>query len=153
VVTGGLVDYYSAAQTFTLPPEHAVCLTGDGSLNLAPFSKATTVLAGHVEASTRVFRDGGGITYERFRPEFTELMDGLSRGLFDGQLAEGIIPLTGLGTTLTHGLRVADIRCGTGTARTSGLAHTRRRASSATTSGSTPSSTPAAKRPSTACPT
>lgn len=114
VVTGGLVDYNSAARTFTLPAEHAVCLTGDGSLNLAPFSKATTALATHVEAVARVFRDGGGIPDEDFRPEFTELMDGLSRGLFDGQLVEGIIPLTGLGARLTDGIRVADIGCGTG---------------------------------------
>src|SRR5919202_6212788 len=28
IATGGIVTYEPASQTFTLPPEHAVCLTG-----------------------------------------------------------------------------------------------------------------------------
>jgi hypothetical protein len=58
---GGLVDYDPAARTYTPPAEHAVCLSGHGSLDLAQFSKATTVLAWHVDAITRMFRDSGGI--------------------------------------------------------------------------------------------
>jgi trans-aconitate methyltransferase len=41
-------------------------------------------------------------------------MDGMSRGLFDSQLVDGIVPLTGLGDSLATGIRVADIGCGTG---------------------------------------
>ena len=114
MVTGGIVDYDPATLSYTLPPEHAICLTGEGSMNLAPFSKATTVLSSHVKAAAEVFRTGGGIPYEEFRPEFTEVMDGMSRGLFDSQLVEGIVPLTGLGDSLATGIRVADIGCGTG---------------------------------------
>jgi SAM-dependent methyltransferase len=114
MVTGGVVDYDPTTRTYTLPTEHAVCLTGEGSLNLAPFSQVTTLLAGHVRTMTQVFRDGGGIPYEDFRPDFTEAMDAMSRGLFDAQLVGGIIPLSGLETALTGGIRVADIGCGTG---------------------------------------
>jgi SAM-dependent methyltransferase len=42
-------------------------------------------------------------------------MDGLSRGLMDGQLLDGILPLIGdLTDRLTAGIRVADVGCGTG---------------------------------------
>jgi SAM-dependent methyltransferase len=114
VVTGGIVEYDPATGRYLLPAEHAVCLTGEGSLNLAPVSQVTTLLAKHVDAAARVFNEGGGIPYEAFRPEFTDVMDGMSRGLFDGQLIQGIIPLTGLDARLGGGIRVADIGCGTG---------------------------------------
>ncbi|GEL20316.1 class I SAM-dependent methyltransferase [Pseudonocardia asaccharolytica] len=115
LVTAGIVDYTPAERRYTLPPEHAVCLSGPGSLNLAPFARAGTLLAGHVDAVGRAFRDGGGVPYDAFRPEFTAVMDGLSRGLLDGQLIDGILPLTGdLPARLAEGARVADIGCGTG---------------------------------------
>jgi hypothetical protein len=41
---GGLVDYDPAARTYTPPAEHAVCLSGHGSLDLAPFSHHMDVL-------------------------------------------------------------------------------------------------------------
>jgi len=63
----------------------------------------------------RASREGGGVLYDAYRPEFTDVMDQLSRGLFDGQLLEGILPLTGnLPDRLTAGIRVADVGCGTG---------------------------------------
>jgi ubiquinone/menaquinone biosynthesis C-methylase UbiE len=115
VSTGGIVEYDEATGTFTLPPEHAVCLTGSGSLNLAPVSQLPTLLAQHVGDVSVAFRDGGGVPYERFRPAFTDAMDAAGRGTFDGQLLTGILPLTGdLPTRLAHGIRVADVGCGTG---------------------------------------
>jgi SAM-dependent methyltransferase len=114
LVTGGVVLYDPVTRSYALPPEHAVCLTGEGSLNLAPMARAVSLLAKHVDGVARAFADGGGVPYEEFRPEFTDVMDGMSRGLFDGQLIEGIVPLTGLHDRLTAGVRVADIGCGTG---------------------------------------
>jgi SAM-dependent methyltransferase len=115
LVTGGIVDYDPATRTYRLPAEHAVCLTGGGSMNLAPISRISTLLAKHVTGVATAFREGGGVPYERFRPEFTEVMDELSRGLLDGQLLDGILPVTGdLPERLAEGARVADIGCGTG---------------------------------------
>jgi SAM-dependent methyltransferase len=115
LVTGGIVEYDPATGRYALPPEHAVCLTGPGSLNLAPFARLNTLLARHIDGVTRAFREGGGVPYEAFRPEFTDMMDTLSRGLLDEQLIAGILPATGdLPARLDVGTRVADIGCGTG---------------------------------------
>lgn len=115
LVTGGIATYEPDAQRYALPVEHAVCLTGTGSQNLAPLSRIPTLLAHHVAEAMTVARDGGGIPYERFRPEFTAVMDGASRGLFDEQLIDAILPLAdGLADDLRRGIRVADIGCGTG---------------------------------------
>jgi len=113
LATAGIVEYGGA--TFTLPAEHAVCLTGEGSANIAPMARVCTLLAPHVPAVARAFREGGGVPYEAFRPDFTDVMDGMSRGLMDGQLVDGIIPLVaGLPELLAAGARTADIGCGTG---------------------------------------
>jgi len=119
LVTARIVDFDPGTRHYLLPTEHAVCLTGDGSLNLAPMARVGTVLAGHVAAVARAFREGGGVPYDAFRPEFTEMMDGVSRGLMDSQLVDGILPLTSdLIDRLSAGIRVADLGCGTGHAVT-----------------------------------
>ena len=92
-----------------------MCLSGPGSLNLAPISRISALLGRHVGDVAEAFRSGGGVPYDRFRPEFTDVMDEVSRGLFDGQLLEGIVPLVGdLPDRLAAGARVADVGCGTG---------------------------------------
>ncbi len=115
LVTAGIVDYDADRRRYALPAEHAVCLTGPGSLNLAPVAQLTSLLARHVPGVATAFRDGGGVPYSEFRPEFTSVMDALNRGLLDGQLIDGILPLAGdLVERLTAGIRVADVGCGTG---------------------------------------
>jgi SAM-dependent methyltransferase len=115
LVTAGIVRYRPATGTYDLPPEHAACLTGEGSGNLAPLARINTLLAHHVDGVMRAFREGGGVPYEAYRPEFTEAMDGLSRGTFDEQLVERLVPLaTGLPERLDRGALAIDIGCGTG---------------------------------------
>ncbi|WP_235999304.1 class I SAM-dependent methyltransferase [Qaidamihabitans albus] len=114
LTTGGIFTYDGASATYTLPAEHAVCLTGGGSANLAPVSLVNAHLGEHVDGVARAFREGGGVPYEEFRPS-TDVMDAISRGLFDEQLVDGILPLTGeLPALLSAGTSVADIGCGTG---------------------------------------
>jgi SAM-dependent methyltransferase len=115
LVTGGLVGFDPATGHYHLAPEQALCLTGDRATNLAPLSRLTTLLAHHVAEGAEVARAGGGIPYERFRPDFTAVMDGISRRIFDGPLLESIVPLDdALPDRLERGIRVADIGCGTG---------------------------------------
>jgi SAM-dependent methyltransferase len=115
LVTGGIVEYDAAAHSYALPPERAVCLAGEGSLNMAPMSRVVGLLAKTLPEVAQAFRRGGGVPYERFRPEFTGVMDGISRGFFDGQLIHGVLPLAGdLPDRLAEGIEVADIGCGSG---------------------------------------
>lgn len=115
LVTASIVDYDAGTGIYSLPAEHAACLTGGGSTDLSPMARITSLAAPHVSGVARAFREGGGVPYEAFRPEFTEVMDGLSRGLMDGQLISGILPADPeLPGRLTAGQRVADVGCGTG---------------------------------------
>src|SRR3712207_1213135 len=115
LVTAGVVEYDPATRRYSLPAEHALLLTGEGSLNMTPLSRFIALLGVHGPAVAQAFRTGGGVPYEAYRPGFTEVMDGLSRGLMDGQLLDGILPLTGeLPARLTDGVRVVEVGCGTG---------------------------------------
>ena len=115
MVTGGIVGHDQEAGTYRLPAEHAACLTGAGSANLAPISRLVTHLAKHVDAVALAFREGGGVPYGEFRPEFTDVMDAMGRGVFDELLVQAYVPLVpGLGERLAAGARVADVGCGTG---------------------------------------
>jgi SAM-dependent methyltransferase len=115
VATGGVVDYDPASGQFTLPPEHAVCLTGTSSRNLAANSQVLAMLAQRLERVARCFRAGGGVSYAEFYPDFTAYQDVSWRLLYDGLLIKGFLPVAkGLPERLRAGIRVADIGCGTG---------------------------------------
>jgi SAM-dependent methyltransferase len=114
MVTGGIFDYDPATKTYTLPATHAALLTA-GPMSLAPMAALGTHLGKHVHQVTRAFREGGGVPYEQFRPEFTDVMDGISRIFYDGLLIDACLPLApGLRERLETGIRVADVACGTG---------------------------------------
>ncbi len=115
MVTGGIMEYDPAARRYSLPAEHAVCLTGTSSRNLASNSQMLPMLAKRLPAVVDCFRTGGGVPYSEFRPDFTEYMDASWRLIYDGLLLKGFLPLVeGLTERLTAGIRVADIGCGTG---------------------------------------
>lgn len=115
LVTGGLVDYDPGSCTYTLPAEHAACLTGAGSANLAALAQINTHLGKHLHQVADAFRNGGGVPYSEFRPEFTDVMDAVGRGTYDEMLVDTWLPSApGLVSRLTAGARVADIGCGTG---------------------------------------
>jgi SAM-dependent methyltransferase len=115
MVTGEIIEYDPAGATYRLPAEHAVCLAGDGPMNLAPLSQLTTYLGTYVGDVAAAFREGGGVPYSAFRPEFTDVMDGLSRPFYDGLLVDAVLPLApGLTARLTAGARAADVGCGSG---------------------------------------
>ncbi len=114
MVTGRVFDYDPSTATYTLPVAHAAVLT-DGPMSLAPLAAMGTLLGKHVHQVARAFREGGGVPYSEFRPEFTDVMDSISRVYFDGALIDGYLPLIpGLPERLEAGIRVADVACGTG---------------------------------------
>ena len=115
MATGGVVEYDRTSRRFTLPPEHATCLTGTSSRNLAPASQTLTMLAKRLPQVIDCFRAGGGVPYAAYRPDFTEAQDASWRLLYDGLLVKGFLPVAqGLPERLAAGPRVADVGCGTG---------------------------------------
>jgi SAM-dependent methyltransferase len=72
-------------------------------------------MAGHVPQIARAFREGGGVPYAAFGPEWTDAWDAVGRGVYDTMLVDQYLPLApGLGDLLTAGAQVADVACGTG---------------------------------------
>ena len=115
MATGGVVEYDPGPARFTLPAEHAACLTGETSRNLAASSQMLPMLARRVDQVVACFRTGGGVPYEAFKPDFTEAQDASWRRLYDGLLIRGFLPaVPGLPARLAEGIDVADIGCGTG---------------------------------------
>jgi SAM-dependent methyltransferase len=115
LATGGVLEYDAASRTFSLPPEHAVCLTGTSSRNLAAGSQGLRMLAARLPRVVECFRNGGGVPYSEYRPDFTEFMDASWRLLYDGLLIKGFLPAAqGMPERLERGIRVADLGCGTG---------------------------------------
>jgi SAM-dependent methyltransferase len=115
MVTGRVFTYEPSTGIYTFPAEHAVCLTGGGSANMAPISQFPALVGRHVKDVAHAFRHGGGVPYEAFRPEFTDVMDAGSRNGFDEHLIAHTLPTApGLIDRLGAGALVADIGCGTG---------------------------------------
>jgi len=114
VAAGRLVDYDATNATFALPPEAAALLT-PGPMNLAPYAQLNTHVGKHVHQVARAFREGGGVPYAEYRPEFTDVMDAISRIVFDHSMVDAYVPMIdGLTAKLEAGARVADVACGTG---------------------------------------
>jgi SAM-dependent methyltransferase len=115
LTTAGVFSYDPGTATYTLPPSRAMCLTGDGPLNFSTTTAFVAVLAQFGDRVVDTVRHGGGIPYEAYRPQFTQLMDRGMRRVYDAQLLDGYIPaVAGLGDRLDAGARVADLGCGTG---------------------------------------
>jgi SAM-dependent methyltransferase len=115
MTTSGIFTYDPASQTYALPPEHATFLTGHTARNVAPMSQMLNHFGKHLPQLMRCFREGGGVPYSAFRPEFTERMDDTWRRIYDEQLLSGFLArVDDLRERLECGIRVGDIGCGTG---------------------------------------
>ena len=115
MATGGVFEYDAATRRFSLPAEHAACLTGTSSRNLAAGSQTVPMLAKRLPRVVESFKNGGGVSYAEYRPDFTEAQDASWRLLYDGLLIKGFLPAAkGLPERLQAGIRVADLGCGTG---------------------------------------
>ncbi len=115
MATSGLSAYDPDTARHTMSPEATALLSGSGPLNMAPFAAMVTSLAQHVPAVAETFRDGGGLPYAVYRPEFTSVMDAVNRRRYEALLVDAYLPLCdGLPESLNAGARVIDIGCGTG---------------------------------------
>lgn len=117
MVTGRIVRYEPAKRRYSLPPEHAACLTRGAPMgNLAVYSQHVALLGQMQEAMLERFETGAGMRYEDY-PDFHQLMAEDSDQTVAGQLFDVILPMVpGIGTRLDAGIEVLDAGCGRGRA-------------------------------------
>jgi SAM-dependent methyltransferase len=115
MVTGGIVEFDAAGETYRLPPEHAACLTRESSPNnVAVTAQWISVLGAVEDAVVDAFRHGRGVPYSAYA-RFHNVMAEESRQTVVLGLREHILPLAkGLIDDLTEGIDALDIACGSG---------------------------------------
>jgi 2-polyprenyl-3-methyl-5-hydroxy-6-metoxy-1,4-benzoquinol methylase len=115
MVTGQIVEYYPAYQTYYLPQEHAASLTRAASpVNLASTMQFLPLLGAVEDQIVECFQKGGGVPYSAY-PRFQEVMAEESAMTVGSALLEAILPLVpGLVEQLEEGIEVLDVGCGRG---------------------------------------
>ncbi len=115
MVTGGVIDYDPAGQTYRLSPEHAASLTrAAGPGNLATITQFLALCGTVEDGIVESFQHGGGVPYSKFG-KFQELMAEESAGVVDATLLEVTLPLIpGIVKRLEQGIEVLDVGCGQG---------------------------------------
>jgi SAM-dependent methyltransferase len=115
MATGGIFTYDAAQQSYTLPAEHALSLTGQQARNVSPMSGIIDHFGRHLPDLVTCFREGGGIPYAKYRPDFTCHMDQTWRRIYDETLISGFLGrVPSLQQRLAGGIRVLDVGCGSG---------------------------------------
>ncbi len=110
MVTGGVVVVNGGR--YTLPDEHAACLTGPESM--AGPSQYIAEMGCVESLVVDCFRNGGGVPYEKY-PRFHDIMAEDSAQFVGGALEAHILPLVpGLVDRLRAVIRVVDMGCGRG---------------------------------------
>lgn len=115
VVSGQIVDYDPATQTYSLPRHRAAVLThAAGPDNLARVAQFIPLLGEVEQKIIGCFHNGGGLPYSDY-PRFHTLMAEMSGEVFDAALVDVILPMAdGLPEQLRAGADVADIGTGSG---------------------------------------
>jgi ubiquinone/menaquinone biosynthesis C-methylase UbiE len=115
MTTGRIINHDAAAESFSLPADHAAWLTrAAGPDNLAIDAQYVGLLALVEDQVVECFRHGGGVPYSSF-PKFQALMAEDSGAVRDATLIGVTLPLVpGLTDRLEQGIDVADVGCGSG---------------------------------------
>jgi len=118
MVTGGIVHYDAKRQLYSLPPEHAACLTRDGTSNLAVYAQAVTMMGACEDTILERFESGAGTRYEDY-PCFHQFMSEDSDQTVVAPLFDVLLPLAGdLPARLEAGVDALDAGCHHGHALT-----------------------------------
>jgi 2-polyprenyl-3-methyl-5-hydroxy-6-metoxy-1,4-benzoquinol methylase len=115
MVTAGVVEVDPTTTRFSLPAEHAACLTRAAAAdNMAVFAQYIAVLGSVEDDIVQCFKKGGGVPYHRY-PRFHAVMAEDSGQSVLSSLESHVLPLVpGLTDRLANGIRVVDIGCGSG---------------------------------------
>jgi len=115
MVTAEIVEMDPETESFSLPEEHAACMTRAAKAdNMAVFAQYIGILGSVEDHVLDCFRRGGGVPYDRF-PRFHEVMEEDSGQSVLSALESHIVPLVrGLKEKLDAGISVVDLGCGRG---------------------------------------
>lgn len=117
MTTAGIVHHDPDAIAFSLPAEHAACLTRDAPLgNFAMYGQHVAMMGSMLERIEGCFREGGGTRYDEY-PFFHEIMAEDSEQTVVAALFSHVLPLVpGIVERLETGIDVLDAGCGRGAA-------------------------------------
>jgi len=117
MVTAGIVFYDPDRKHYSLPEEHAACLTREGGLgNLAVYAQIVPMMGAVQEQIIRCLETGEGLDYDAY-PCFHQIMSEDSAQTVVAPLFDTILPLAkGLDARLRAGIDVLDAGCGRGMA-------------------------------------
>jgi 2-polyprenyl-3-methyl-5-hydroxy-6-metoxy-1,4-benzoquinol methylase len=115
LTAAGVVEYDDTAGLYSLPREHAACLTtAAGPENLAHLAEMMPMLARVEDGIVAGFREGGGVGYDAFT-RFHAWMAADSAAVHEAGLIDAVVPLIPrLRERLEAGIHLADIGCGSG---------------------------------------
>jgi 2-polyprenyl-3-methyl-5-hydroxy-6-metoxy-1,4-benzoquinol methylase len=102
---------------YRLPAEHVGALADpDDPAHVAPLADAVVGIAGALSDVVAAYRDGGGVPYPRYGPDFRRGQGGINRPAFRGDLTATWLPaVPGVPARLAApGARIADVGCGHG---------------------------------------
>src|SRR5215472_2604992 len=113
---GGYVIYDPAADTYLLPPEHAVALAEEDSPAFIAGGFSTIMAAARAQPKiAEAFKTGRGVGWHEHDPVLFEGAERFFRPLYNSSLVSSWIPaLDGVEAKLRSGAKVADVGCGHG---------------------------------------
>lgn len=117
MVAAGYLTYDAAAQTYTLPDEHAYFLASEGTDHfLGGLFRGMPRLLGTAPQVATAFEQGGGVAFQDYGEEFPAIIDHMNRGQYEHRLVQSWLPtMPEVVQRLQQGGSALDIGCGTGT--------------------------------------
>ena len=114
----GYVAYDGDRETFTLPPEQALCLANaDSPVFFSGLFEMLPTWYGNAGKVAGAFKTGTGVSQREYGEEFWRGFERFTRAQFLNHLVQDWIPaIDGLAARLEAGARVADVGCGNGQA-------------------------------------
>jgi 2-polyprenyl-3-methyl-5-hydroxy-6-metoxy-1,4-benzoquinol methylase len=105
-------------RSFQLPQEYVgVLVEDDDPAHVAPFAHLVVGIAGVIPQVAQAYRDGTGVSYHKYGPDFRHGQSGINRPAFLHDLTEEWLPaIPDLHEKLQsgRGIRIADVGCGGG---------------------------------------
>ncbi len=118
MASAGYLEYDAEQKRFTLPLEHAPVLAQEGGpFFFGGIHQMIPAMAGVVGQVAESFRNGGGVPFEAYPPEWWDGMERFTKSWFENLLTQVWIPaMPDVQQKLERGARMADVGCGRGRA-------------------------------------